>query len=415
MISVYVHAWPSTQRLQELGYFFTCFSRMSLSIDQLVQTSQGMIVFAIGAGVTIHLAIATLLLNLQNSPNIVDLWILNNILPHLKNVNKTKAQRITNNLLLPILFASNDSQLLTGFIFLLAGWISFFKDNLSVNHFSMIVNMARSATNSQLIAFFALQHLQDESVSGNEEAKIYLSQHSRLARAALMMGHFIMLFAAATIQSHREWHDLFQCPAACVVASGLRPGGSPLAWTVVNYCLLIWGYGSAIITSFDSTSTFATSVARYFQQRQSRFRKTRFIWATISYIAAYLESMTVQILFPCGWFALGLADMLSVRYYGKIGFDQCGKDILAEVDGWGFGQIVPILYLLAPLLPSIDTFGHYRKSTREREDDARGSTAEVRDAELSTYLDDSEAAGMDIVDFKVDEDQTKHILVCTEL
>ncbi|TFK16968.1 hypothetical protein FA15DRAFT_371933 [Coprinopsis marcescibilis] len=54
-----------------------------------------------------------------------------------------------------------------------------------------------------------------------------------------------MLIVFATLQSHRDWFGMFNCPMECVIRD-LRPGGSPLRWSIVSYTLLLWGYGTAI-------------------------------------------------------------------------------------------------------------------------------------------------------------------------
>ncbi|KAJ2934164.1 hypothetical protein H1R20_g2950, partial [Candolleomyces eurysporus] len=108
----------------------------------------GMVSFAIGAGFTIVIASASLLLNISKSPNGLDAWLshlIARIIPSRMKINPKTAESLSKDFLLPILFTSNDSQLLTGFVVLLAGWIHFARD-LSVYHFSVIINMGCETT-----------------------------------------------------------------------------------------------------------------------------------------------------------------------------------------------------------------------------------------------------------------------------
>lgn len=343
----------------------------------------GMISFAVGSAVTINIAVATLLLNLSSSHNKLDIWLSTRLFKRLRNIRGPTANAMSNLILLPILFSSSDSQLLTGFVVLLAGWIQFW-NGLSVYHFSVIVNMAWSATNSQLLSFFASQLVQDSHAMGRPEPKeedcddeltsgastppntLRFPRRSKPLRASLMLVHAGLLLAATAIQSHGEWYASYQCPVLCV-AKRLRPGGSTMRWMIVNYLLLLWGYSAAIIPSFAITSKLAKSIHASISRQLGRLKSTpqplSFVIRLLTYFGLFVESMTFQIIFPYGWFILGLLDLVVVRYWGKVAFEKCGEDMKAETR-WGFGQLVPILYLVAPLLPAIDAFGRYRMLKR---------------------------------------------------
>lgn len=350
-----------------------------------------MVSFALGSGFTIILAVSTLLLNIPDSSNAIDRWASNRVFKRSSRIDRKFAQNVTHRILLPILFSSSDSQLLTGFVVLLAGWIQVRK-NLSVYHFSVIVNMAWSATNTQLLAFFSLRLLHERCNPSSRSTTLNLNRttgessfiptsryhkipkRSRTSRAIIMVGHFAMLFAAATIQSHKQWNASFQCPVICVVKD-LKPGGLPLGLTVLNYGLLLWGYGSAIFPFLlpSSTSGFTEgsaatkapisdvpkSKASSYLLRVQISHLGKWITKVASAISLILDSMVFQIVLPCIWFVLGVLDVVGVRISGRIAFMRCGEDTQTE-DRWGFGQLVPLLYLIAPVLPAIDALEQYR-------------------------------------------------------
>ncbi|KAJ2912321.1 hypothetical protein MD484_g8090, partial [Candolleomyces efflorescens] len=181
-----------------------------------------------------------------------------------------------------------------------------------------------------------------------------------------------MLFAAVTIQSHIDWNQSFKCPVKCVVKE-LRPGGGPLGMAILCYGLLLWGYGSAILPFVFASSAFRRTegstcketlisserkVSCFVRHFQHSF-VGKCLRKVLVIVKEVLDSMTFQIILPGIWFALGLLDMIGVRISGKVAFMDCGEDMQTE-DRWGFGQLVPLLYLIAPVLPAIDAFNHYK-------------------------------------------------------
>lgn len=181
---------------------------------------------------------------------------------------------------------------------------------------------------------------------------------------------------------------------------------------ILCYGLLLWGYGAAILPFALASPTFRlTESSRGRESLISSERKVscfvrhfqnsfigKCIAKVLIIVKAVLDSMTFQILLPGIWFVLGVLDMVGVRISGKIAFMSCGEDMQTE-DRWGFGQLVPLLYLIAPVLPAIDAFKHYR-TLKLVEEDVR-----ERKLALAPALHGASHASSDVMSVEVHESE----------
>ena len=235
---------------------------------------------------------------------------------------------------IPLLSSLSDTQLATGLGVMIAGWIQFPR-NLSVYHFTIISDLAWLASNTQLTCHFTL-HQCVRSLPGPHRSTFLAP---KLIRVCCMICQFVMLFYATTIQGHQCWWDSFGCLASCL-AKNLELGGEPQRWILANYFMLIWGYGAAFSQLLEDTNTYQTL-------------EMALLSSCVSPIVVFLDSMTFDILFASAWFGVGIRNLMDDRSHGRNYFET-GR---GQEDQWGFGQILPMVVLIIPILAALDNYG----------------------------------------------------------
>ncbi|KAJ6533045.1 hypothetical protein B0H19DRAFT_1383771 [Mycena capillaripes] len=233
-------------------------------------------------------------------------------------------------LFFPLVFTLGDMQLITGLAVLISGWIRL-RAGLSVYHFTIITDLAWMASDTQLVAFFALFQC-GRATSQRRHAvpdiQLYVFLPSRLCRAFGMLCMFGMLFVASVIFSDRSWWNCRGLPAITFF-SNLKPGGARLSWAIFNYFMLVWGYGAALIPLFDPT-----------------YRAYEAIKSAIT-IGGHLPVR----------FGYATWSTVSDRAQNTPDIVLCtGDDVEAD---WGFGQLVPMVLLILPLLAALDAYGKH--------------------------------------------------------
>ena len=176
-----------------------------------------------------------------------------------------------------------------------------------------------------------------------------------------MSVQFIMLIAVSVIQGHKDWYNSYTCPAKCL-SGDLHLGGVPKSWMIANIVLLSWSYGSALIPMFSwilnaykllkkrLRAIFGSAVSRKFHL-----------------IVHAIDSMTFNIIFTSMWWIWGAVNVSLDRISGKPLFCPSSNDKVAPTENaWGFGQVVPMVLLLAPFLTLVDSIGKYREGASRR-------------------------------------------------
>ncbi|KAF7348963.1 hypothetical protein MVEN_01417000 [Mycena venus] len=275
---------------------------------------------------------------------------------------ETARERFTS-LFFPLVFTLGDTQLITGLAVLISGWIRL-RAGLSVYHFTVIADLAWMASDTQLVAFFALfqcvrstPHWRRDALDIDIEPYVYLP--SRLCRAFGMLCMFTMLFVASVILSDRAWWDCVSLPAIGFF-SHLNPGGSRLVWSIFNYSMLIWGYSAALIPLFRPTyrayEAIKCAIMIIIPCGGAWPHRARQI---LRGVQEFLVSMVFDAVFTAIWFGIGTWSIISDRAQGSD-VDLCTADN-TEAE-WGFGQLVPMVLLGLPLLGALDAYGKHSKS-----------------------------------------------------
>ncbi|TFK17452.1 hypothetical protein FA15DRAFT_327137 [Coprinopsis marcescibilis] len=221
-----------------------------------------------------------------------------------------------------MIFSLCDTQLITTLAIMISGWIQI-PQGLSVYHFTTISALCWIGSNTQLLAFFSVHHWASQIKSDSDsrsqnqnrcdlpDIRPYLSRPSKYLRALLLFCQFGMLIVVATLQSHRDWFGMFNCPMECVIRD-LRPGGSPLRWSIT------------------------LQVIRWLQR--------------------VFSSMIFDMVFSTVSYLLGILLLVSTRYTANRLHEREGCEELREEATWGFGQLVPMFLLLAPTLATMDAY-----------------------------------------------------------
>jgi hypothetical protein len=261
-------------------------------------------------------------------------------------------------LFFPLVFTLGDTQLITGLGVLISGWIRL-RAGLPVYHFTVIADLAWMASDTQLIAFFAL--FQCVRASSQQRRTLpdiqpYVFLPSRLCRAFGMLCMCGMLLVASVIISDRSWWDCVSRPAVDFF-SHLSPGGVRLRWAIFNYSMLAWGYGAALIPLFGPTYRAYEAIKCALHCGGAWPPRVRWV---LSLGAEALDSMIFDTAFCAAWFGLGVWNIISDRSQGASDIRLCSVDN-AEAE-WGFGQLVPMVLLGLPLLGALDVYGKHTES-----------------------------------------------------
>jgi hypothetical protein len=323
-------------------------------------------------------------------------------------------------LFFPLIFSLGDTQLMTGLAVLISAWIRL-RAGLSVYHFSIINDLAIMASDTQLLAFFALfqcawsaaRRAEDaesaqsasqdhpalarvpsasvgalcasmgamsasvaapsasESVgtrSASRSSELpeppdiqpYLYLPSRLFRATGMLCMCIMLIVAAALVSDRAWYDCMSIPATDYL-SHYKTGGGQLGWLIYACVMLPSGYCQALIPLFGPTDR----VWRAIKKAIFRGHTWRKITTSTSKRDSWRKRMLRVVLQFLDSSVYGLA--LSAVWFGvgvwSIVSDRAQSSYYELCQGddtqaeWGFGQLVPMVLIGLPVLATLDAYG----------------------------------------------------------
>jgi hypothetical protein len=257
-----------------------------------------------------------------------------------------------------------DSHIVTGVAILTAGFIQ--SHHMTIYHFQIVLYLAWQANSTHMTTLTILRS--------------YLRRHRPVLkwRITAMTIMFIMLFVCLALTASSVWPArryrptlYFDSPVFCAWDSKFTKG--VVAWgpdTVFTLCLLGAGYISRLSKLFISTSNF---FGQWFRDQPSRWLKllydkterlsttsNRISWAfgrlsTTLILSVYVALRSLfdlygSLLSELIWltFSLLWGVMKIYVWRGKAPFHD-------YEDTWGFGQLLPLLLLLLPVvsLPEI--------------------------------------------------------------
>lgn len=280
-----------------------------------------------------------------------------------------------------VTIALSDQQLVTGLALLIAGLIKLFHDrSITVYHFSIVSDLAWFSANTHLLSLLVVVRF-DGSVKPaltmtREQRREFTRwpRFSTLIRMTLMIVLAALLLCCCAITAYKDWNDEWCCPAICTV--GLSWGGEPLRWFLVSLVLNIYAYSIAIPSVlkrfrvewlanikpflFEQPSSDANPIED--TSRTSNLFVRALSAVTLAFrsfviypIWCFLASEFVSILEMIAWFALGINWTTTDRARAHDPTIMLPKEADDE-ESWGFGQLVPVILLLLPVVQFIESF-----------------------------------------------------------
>lgn len=272
-----------------------------------------------------------------------------------------------------LLLSLSDTQLVTGVAILVPSLYKLSRGTITIYHFSIVMDLAWMASNTYILTLLVVsRRYREEDPIGSTQNPARKIHFSTVLRIVFMVILAAMLLYNSWVSAYTYWFENFPCPATCVIRPLVREhGGEPLSWSIANFVLVIYAFTNAFI-QFSGTirRTWFARVRSHIVVSRNRQRaspaSTGTIWGcfkssareTVLNIRIYVlkpiwyllasefESLIEQLV----WFGLGVYWTLSDRYWGH--YEMVTEEIVAE-DSWGFGQFVPVVLLLIPLLQFI--------------------------------------------------------------
>jgi hypothetical protein len=270
-----------------------------------------------------------------------------------------------------VTFALSDQQLGMGIAILAAGFKLLGEGTITVYHFSIVQDLAIFSSNTHLLSLLALW-----SALGSARKHDKLTRPDWHFRIPFVMklrffGMFVMwclLITATWTTASREWDaDWAACPVRCIPSGRNNLGGPPLAWAIATTCFLVLQYGPYFVMLDEAKLRRATLV----QGRIRAFNNevgTRLagyvillkIYDIIRCIAVccwyWICSEFAELLESTVWFIANCYWVVGDRALDVYGDSALGKKEQAKENYWGFGQIVPLLLLMLPVMTFIATW-----------------------------------------------------------
>lgn len=289
-----------------------------------------------------------------------------------------------------VVLSLSDTQLVTGLAMLIAALIRLANGLITVYHFSIVTDLVWLASSSHGLSLLVVRSF-DESVKpeqrGSESwlrSSLPASRYARSVRVVLMLCMASMLFACCFMTGYTYWYDEFSCPAKCTLDSDTwnLKGGEPLQWMVVNFFFIIWEYSIGIFMLIPRCREWwMSSVRPLFPRNFNELDFEPGSWkagragvplrvlashkrprAVLRFVWHLLSSEFMSFVQTLAWFSLDIywifgqiPDHLQDRPIGHSLMED--PDERKAEDGiTGFGQVIPIILLLIPILQIFEAY-----------------------------------------------------------
>ncbi|KIM19575.1 hypothetical protein M408DRAFT_334344 [Serendipita vermifera MAFF 305830] len=320
--------------------------------------------FIASTGLTLFAALICLLLQYHNQPgthsNYIDNFIISKIRDRPGYPQRYKLFNFWIHVLETLLLGLSDTSMITGLTILTTGFIKVVESRISVYHFTVVTDLAWMSANTQLIALVALRRQLREEENWYRIPSVTIYDHQRLRlqrrmakflkdwRVGCMLALAVLLYLACLVQGHQYWGDSFQCPIECVIKDlPNKIGGEPARWMVANAILMPITYATTMVPIFQKSSMlpeiFRTRLARNIRKDSTLFRVFGWIYFIFCSMPVEMTAQTV-------WFCIG-----TWWTFKDVRLGQSLMSENKELD-WGFGQIVPILLLMLPIMGAVQAW-----------------------------------------------------------
>jgi hypothetical protein len=254
---------------------------------------------------------------------------------------------------------------------LIAGLKLLARGDISVYHFSIVRELAFFCSNSHLLSFLVLS----SSFSGDRKLFTRKGVRRRFAlpfttkwRFFCIFVNFVLLLIVAWVTASREWDYMYECPASCVPRGLSRLGGPPLGWAVATTYFLVTGYGEWALQLCEQlldhdrtlrkqagirTGAVGEMLGRRLRNRPIALRICQALRKVALIVRFYTFSQAIELLTVLGWF---IANCVWTIQDKIAGYNILTKEEWRSENAMGFGQIVPLVLLMLPLMVFFETY-----------------------------------------------------------
>jgi hypothetical protein len=266
----------------------------------------------------------------------------------------------------------SDQQLVTGIAILAASFKLLNEGTITAYHFTIARDLAFFSSNAHLLSLLALW-----SFWGSERKTSRLTGFQRRFpvpfvtkwRFFCMLVFLGLLMAATWHTAYGLWDDWASCPARCIPKGRNNMGGEPLAWAIASTYFLVTQYtsyamalGERILGRAEALRTRTRKVDDAVEERLKEIPVVLLMYKGVRGLAVvwrfYNFSEFFELLEMMAWFLANCYWVSQNREAAKdvFGNSTRGKKERAREDEWGFGQIVPVLLLMLPLMTFFSTY-----------------------------------------------------------
>ena len=186
---------------------------------------------------------------------------------------------------------------------------------------------------------------------------LYLAARDRLKTSPLFLRLFrtfgmltlsFIELAAAIVIRNPDFQTRLGCPVACFVEHSKQIEGNKKSSLIIIVILMSWALLRSLIPLFPMLSNHcAMGINPWIASRENQPSRTRFRWLLIA--QKFLQLLIVRLLASVVCDLIVISSVFSfgvwVTYHSK-----------GEEKEWGFGQVMPLVLLVVPIMSAVDIF-----------------------------------------------------------
>lgn len=305
----------------------------------------------------------------QRRVNIIDEYWTTYICTPIRN--RVKNADVWAECFFQLTFALSDQQLVTGIAIVVAGLKLYAQSRISVYHFTIVRDLTFFSSSAHLLSMLALwttftsKRKQLDKRGNRRRFPIAFTTKWRFFCIFIFFG---LVLTVTWITAYEEWDNMYECPATCVPKGVKELGGQPLGWAVATTYLLVVSYtqwslqlGERI---FDQDKTVrrwcrvkSANFDEALQRRLHHLPTVIKIWKGVGKLALlwrfWLFSDATELATMLAWFIANCYWTISDKL---VGYEILSDEEWRRENEMGFGQIVPLVLLMLPVMTFIDAY-----------------------------------------------------------
>jgi hypothetical protein len=267
--------------------------------------------------------------------------------------------------------------------------------SISVYHASIVLDLAFFASATQLSTLSVVKH------------HLLKFPILRAFKLVILCTLATLLLSMAILQGNKNWYDDPRQPAYCLFVNSAHDfGGEPAEWMITLIVLLGLGVISAVLCILPSTRRWMGTVNPLHVLRPRNVRPAVvfairaplegvraghtilgylllpfillmelllvfllppliILWVALWIYYKTIDSYIGNTLLGTAWFGYALWNLIADRVEGR---KYMGDADISEEDEWGFGQILPVVLLLVPILSAWQAWYPLYHEAREEDE-----------------------------------------------